>query len=47
VAGTRFLPLAEQMLNTWNLARQTTGLADESNMLLSIGAVYSLWDAGL
>ena len=47
VAGTRFLPLAEQMLNTWSLAKQTTGLADESKVLLSIGAVFSLWDAGL
>ena len=33
-AGTRFLPLAEQMLNTWSLAKQTTGLAEESKMLL-------------
>ncbi|MDH3327491.1 MAG: LysR family transcriptional regulator [Gammaproteobacteria bacterium] len=47
VAGTRFLPLAEQMLNTWNLAKQTTGLDSESKTLLSIGAVFSLWDAGL
>lgn len=46
-AGTRFLPLAEQMLNTWSLAKQTTGLAEESKTLLSIGAVFSLWDAGL
>jgi DNA-binding transcriptional LysR family regulator len=46
-AGTRFLPLADQMLNTWNLAKQTTALAEESKMLLSIGAVFSLWEAGL
>jgi len=46
-AGTRFLPLAEQMLNTWSLAKQTTGLAEECKMLLSIGAVFSLWEAGL
>jgi len=46
-AGTRFLPLAEQMLNTWNLAKQATGLAEESKMLVSIGGVFSLWEAGL
>lgn len=47
VAGAHFLPFAEQILNTWNLAKQTTGLAEESKTLLSIGAVFSLWDAGL
>jgi len=46
-AGTRFQPLAEQMLNTWSLAKQTAGLAEESKTLLSIGAVFSLWEAGL
>ena len=46
-AGTRFLPLAEQIQNTWNLAKQTTGLEEESKRLFTIGSVFSLWESGL
>lgn len=46
-AGMRFLPMADQILNTWNLAKQTTGLEEESKMLFSIGSVFSLWESGL
>lgn len=46
-AGIRFLPLAEQIVNTWAIARQTTALEDENKTLLAIAAAHSLWDAGL
>lgn len=46
-AGIRFLPMAEQILNTWNLAKQTTGLEEESKTLLTIGGVFSLWESGI
>ena len=46
-AGMRFLPLAEQIVNTWTIARQTTALEEENQILLSVGAIHGLWDAGL
>jgi len=46
-AGTRFVPLAKQMLTTWNLAKQSTGLEEESKILFSLGGVFSLWASGL
>lgn len=46
-AGTRFLPHAAKIVNTWAIARQETALQEENQVLLSIGAAHSLWDAGL
>jgi len=46
-AGVRFLLHAENIVNTWNRARQETALQDETKILLSIGGVHSLWDMGL
>lgn len=46
-AGMKFLPYAENMINTWNRARQETALDEENKVLLSIGAVPSLWDTDL
>ena len=46
-AGVHFLPLAEQIVNTWTIARQTTALEEEKQILLSLGAIHGIWDAGL
>jgi DNA-binding transcriptional LysR family regulator len=46
-AGTRFLPYAENLVNTWNKARLAVGLAEENQVLLSVGVTSSLWDIRL
>jgi DNA-binding transcriptional LysR family regulator len=43
-AGMRFLKYAENILNTWNRARQEIAIADGVHTLLSIAAVPSIWD---
>ena len=46
-AGLRFQRHAENIVSVWNLARQDTALEDENRSLLSIGAMFSLWDSAL
>ncbi|MDH5218813.1 MAG: LysR family transcriptional regulator, partial [Gammaproteobacteria bacterium] len=46
-AGLRFQRHAENIVSVWNLARQDTALEDENRSLLSIGAMFSLWDSSL
>ena len=43
-AGMKFLKYAENILNTWNRARQEIAIADGVHTLLSIAAVPSIWD---
>ena len=43
-AGVKFLKYAENILNTWNRARQEIAIADGVHTLLSIAAVPSIWD---
>jgi DNA-binding transcriptional LysR family regulator len=46
-AGSRLLPFAENITNTWNRARQEVGLENDNMVLLTMGAVPSLWDTSL
>jgi len=43
-AGKKFLIHAENMLNTWNRARQEIAIPEGINHLLSIAALPSIWD---
>jgi DNA-binding transcriptional LysR family regulator len=43
-AGQKLLPYCENIVNTWNRARQEIALKDESQIGLSIAGVSSLWD---
>lgn len=43
-AGQKFLQYAENMLNSWNRARQEIAIAESSTTLLSIAAQASVWD---
>ncbi|MCW8854822.1 MAG: LysR family transcriptional regulator [Gammaproteobacteria bacterium] len=43
-AGKRFLIYAENILNTWNRARQEIAIPEGIDILLSIAALPSLWD---
>ena len=46
-AGRKFLGFAENMLNTWNRARQEISVPEGMQSLLAIAALPSLWDAFL
>ena len=46
-AGRKFLAFAENMLNTWNRARQEIAVPEGMQSLLAIAALPSLWDAFL
>ena len=43
-AGKKFLIYAENILNTWNRARQEIAIPEGIHTLLSIAAVPSIWD---
>jgi len=43
-AGKKFLLYAENILNTWNRARQEIAIPEGIHTLLSIAAVPSIWD---
>lgn len=43
-AGKKFLNYAENILNTWNRARQEIATAEGIDTLLSIAALPSIWD---
>jgi DNA-binding transcriptional LysR family regulator len=43
-AGKKFLLYAENILNTWNIARQEIAIAEGIDTLLSIAALPSIWD---
>lgn len=46
-AGRKFLAFAENMLNTWNRARQEISVPEGMRSLLALAALPSLWDAFL
>lgn len=46
-AGRKFLAFAENILNTWNRARQEIGIPEGMQSLLTIAALPSIWDAFL
>jgi len=43
-AGQKFLVYAENILNTWNKARQEISVPEGVNTLLSVAALPSIWD---
>lgn len=43
-AGKKFLSYAENLLNTWNLARQDIAIPEGISTLLSLAALPSIWD---
>lgn len=43
-AGNRFLVYAENILNTWNKARQEIAIPEGIDTLLSVAASSSIWD---
>lgn len=43
-AGRKFLLYAENILNTWNKARQEISVPEGINTLLSVAALPSIWD---
>jgi len=43
-AGKKFLIYAENILNTWNRAKQEIAIPDSVDALLSIAALPSIWD---
>lgn len=43
-AGNKFLVYAENILNTWNRARQEIAIPEGLDTLLSIAALPSIWD---
>ena len=43
-AGKKFLIYAENMLNTWNRAKQEIAIPEGVNTLLSVAALPSIWD---
>lgn len=43
-AGERFLSYAENILNTWNKARQEIAIPGGAEALLSVSALPSIWD---
>lgn len=47
VAGKKFLSYAENILNTWNRARQDIAIPEGTDTLLSIAALASIWDVFL
>ncbi len=46
-AGLKFLAFAENILNTWNRARQEISIPEGMQSLLTIAALPSIWDAFL
>jgi DNA-binding transcriptional LysR family regulator len=47
IAGKKFLIYAENILNTWNRARQEIAIPEGVDTFLSIAALSSLWDIRL
>jgi len=43
-AGKKFLIYAENILNTWNRAKQKISIPENADTLLSIAALPSIWD---
>ncbi|MDH5471918.1 MAG: LysR family transcriptional regulator [Gammaproteobacteria bacterium] len=43
-AGKKFLLYAENILNTWNRAKQEIAIPEGAGTLLSVAAVSSIWD---
>jgi DNA-binding transcriptional LysR family regulator len=43
-AGRKFLFYAENILNTWNRAKQDIAIPEGVDLLLSVAAVASIWD---
>jgi len=43
-AGKKFLIYAENILNTWNRAKQEISIPENADTLLSIAALPSIWD---
>jgi DNA-binding transcriptional LysR family regulator len=43
-AGRKFLLYSENILNTWNKARQEIAIPEGATILLSIAALQSIWD---
>ncbi|MCW8956673.1 MAG: LysR family transcriptional regulator [Gammaproteobacteria bacterium] len=43
-AGKKFLNYAENLLNTWNQARQDIAIPEGKSTLLSVAALPSIWD---
>lgn len=43
-AGKKFLIYAENILNTWNKARQEIAVPEGASFLLSVAALPSIWD---
>lgn len=46
-AGQRFLRYAENIVTTWNRARQDVAASRDDSVLLAVGGVSSLWDISL
>jgi LysR family transcriptional regulator, flagellar master operon regulator len=46
-AGKKFLIYAENILNTWNRAKQEIAVPEGIDTLLSVGALPSIWDTFL
>lgn len=46
-AGKKFLIYAENILNTWNRAKQEIAVPEGVDTLLSVGALPSIWDTVL
>ncbi|MCW8935605.1 MAG: LysR family transcriptional regulator [Gammaproteobacteria bacterium] len=43
-AGKKFLIYSENILNTWNKAKQEIAIPDNVDLLLSVAALPSIWD---
>jgi len=43
-AGARFKPFAENLVQTWEHARQDVGLPEDFTSLLTIGVEFTLWE---
>lgn len=46
-AGKKFLTYAENILNTWNRAKQEIAIPEGAETLLSVAAIPSIWDTFL
>ena len=46
-AGERFLPHAENLIASWQLAIQEAGVPKQKNIQVSLGGTYNLWDVFL
>lgn len=44
VAGSRFIPFAQQSVRAWDLARQNIGLPERFAKSISLGGQYFFWD---